>query len=103
MEQVADIDALVLRQKSTKMSSKVHNVSAGMSKMKQLFALQNEAIAFGPVVTPLLRKRYRQAGSKGFVNNTRSAFACNLQRNQEMPAEKILGSHYCFTFALMAC
>jgi len=59
MEQVADIDALVLRQKSTKMSSKVHNVPAGMSKMKQLFALQNEAIAFGPVVTPLLRKRYR--------------------------------------------
>lgn len=90
MEQVADIDALVLRQKSTKMSSKVHNVPAGMSKMKQLFALQNEAIVFGPVVTVTEKTLQTQAGSKGFVNNTRSAFACNLQRNQEMPAEKFL-------------
>ena len=46
MEQVAVVDALVLQHKSTKISSKVDNVPPGVSEIKHLFALQNEATCF---------------------------------------------------------
>lgn len=48
MEQVAVVDALVLQHKSTKISSKVDNVPPGVSEIKHLFALQNEATCKDP-------------------------------------------------------
>jgi len=37
MEQVANVDALVLQQKSTKISSKVDNIPPGVSEMKPFY------------------------------------------------------------------
>ena len=43
MEQVAVVDALVLKHKSTEISSEADNVPPGVSEIKHLFVLQNEA------------------------------------------------------------
>ena len=48
MEQVADIEASVLPQKSAKNRQKLDKFSPGLAVIQHLFLRQNEAISFVP-------------------------------------------------------
>ena len=62
-KQVADLDQLGLvsvLQRNCKKISKLDNVPPGVSVIQHLFAFENEATAQALLVTPLVRKSFRQ-------------------------------------------
>ena len=81
------MEALVLRRDHKKISSKVDNVSPGVSVIQHFFTHQNEAMLLHCVTDKALQT---QAGSNGHVTIVPSPRACNLQRYQQMPAERFL-------------